>query len=594
MEEASPISKAKVYDQQWLLYTMHFCFAFVSRMWDMGVVLLVAELTNNSLFYVAVANLFGALAITFLMPTVGRYLDTTDRLTATTHALFVKVSAVSIVYIGCAGAGDADGVPFFVMYLLPLFCGVAAVTFKTIVTAVEKDWIVVLSAKDTAWLAETNSVMTQIDLGCSSIAPAATGMLFTSFSYSTTAVVLLAINGVSVVGFYFFLVSLYNSYPALQSRKVILDEKLEGTGGEGDSVSASEKVQLEREKSSYGSRTDETTGMGDEPSENSPSRQRGFLEALFGADSSVTHFFKSGCAGVMLAYAFLYLTVLSFGAIMTVYLRWAGLSDHWIGFFRGVNALSGFTGASLFPWLKGSFGLTKTGLGAVWYQFTLVSIASASFLTCGREMSSIVVVYTVLFSRAGLWVFDLATRQIVQETLPEETRGQVNGLWASIISFFNMSSFIMAMLVSDPRDFFILTSVSALFVGLGKGTFAWLCHASPRHATAMILHQNTDIMSLNCIEDYFYWLSRGTRGLWAFVVSMVALTPLSFYLQFFRIVAAVTYTATTAELPLIEYMQTCSTSRFQRLTKMSKEGGAEATSQQYQSLEMESTHARVL
>ena len=191
-------------------------------------------------------------------------------------------------------------------------------------------------------------------------------------------------------------------------------------------------------------------------------------DALFGSTSTVAKFFNSGCAGIMLAYSFLYLTVLSFGAIMTVYLRWAGISDHWIGIFRGLNALSGFAGASIFPRLKDICGLMKTGLGAVWYQFTLVSIASASFLLCGREESSFVVVYTVLLSRAGLWVFDLAARQIVQETLPEETRGQVNGLWASIISFFNMSSFIMAMIVSDPRDFFVLTTMSSLFVGLGK------------------------------------------------------------------------------------------------------------------------------
>ena len=44
------------YSQRWLLYIMHFCFAFVSRMWDMGVALLVAELTNNSLFFVAAAK----------------------------------------------------------------------------------------------------------------------------------------------------------------------------------------------------------------------------------------------------------------------------------------------------------------------------------------------------------------------------------------------------------------------------------------------------------------------------------------------------------------------------------------------------------
>ena len=214
------------YSQRWLLYIMHFCFAFVSRMWDMGVVLLVAELTNNSLFFVAAANLVGALAITFFMPTVGRYLDSTDRLRATTNALLVKIIAVSAVYTGCAGVGNAsDGIPFFVVYLLPLFCGIAALSFKTIITAIEKDWIVVLSANDTVWLAETNSYMTQIDLGCSSIAPAVTGLLFSSYSYSITALVLLGINLLSVISFYCFVVSLYNSFPALQSRRDIKKEQ---------------------------------------------------------------------------------------------------------------------------------------------------------------------------------------------------------------------------------------------------------------------------------------------------------------------------------------------------------------------------------
>ena len=39
---------------------------------------------------------------------------------------------------------------------------------------------------------------------------------------------------------------------------------------------------------------------------------------------TISDFRHSGCMGVMLAYSFLYFTVLSFGAMMTVYLRWAG------------------------------------------------------------------------------------------------------------------------------------------------------------------------------------------------------------------------------------------------------------------------------
>ena len=465
---------------------MHFCFAFVSRMWDMGVVLLVADLTNNSLFFVALANLFGALGITFLMPSIGKYLDRTDRLEATSTALLLKVSAVSIVYIGCAGSGstaastsatstlDDDGnsdpqLPFFVLYLLPIFVAIAAVTFKTITTAVEKDWIVVLSAKNTEWLAETNSVMTQIDLGCSSVAPAVTGFLFSTFSYSLTAIILLVTNGLSVLMLYMFLRFLYNSWPALHSRK---------SPPEGDAKS------------------------------NESSTNSGSDGAM---SSSVANFFSSGCAGVMLSYAFLYLTVLSFGAIMTVYCRWAGISDHWIGIFRGFNALFGFLGATIFPRLKANFGLIQTGFGAIWYQFALVFCAAASMYVYSVRLSTWIIMYAVLFSRSGLWVFDLCARQIVQETLPEDTRGSVNGLWASIISFFNMSSFVMSMINPDPREFIVLTTISAMLVGLGKSfvfvfvfVFALacsLCFSLSAGRDGDFSKNNTDIMSLNCIED---------------------------------------------------------------------------------------------
>lgn len=415
----------------------------------MGVVLLVADLTNNSLYYVAMANLFGAMGITFLMPMIGKYLDRTDRLEATSNALLLKVSAVSIVYIGCAGAGTTDSsdvtsgediqhqLPFFVHYLLPIFVAIAAVSFKTITTAVEKDWIVVLSNKDVVWLAETNSVMTQIDLGCSSVAPAVTGFLFSTFTYSFTALILLATNTLSVIMLYFFLRFLYDAWPALHSRTAL-----------ASSSSSSE----ENEKDGETAETASGTGNRDAGQ----------------AVSSFVNFFNSGCAGVMLSYAFLYLTVLSFGAIMTVYIRWAGVSDHWIGIFRGFNALFGFIGATIFPGLRGYFGLVQTGFGAIWYQFSLVFFAATSMYVCDVGVSTWIIMYAVLFSRTGLWVFDLCARQIVQETLPEETRGSVNGLWASIISFFNMSSFVMSMVNPDPREFMVLTTISAMLVGLGE------------------------------------------------------------------------------------------------------------------------------
>ena len=42
---------------------------------------------------------------------------------------------------------------------------------------------------------------------------------------------------------------------------------------------------------------------------------------------------RCNCIGPMISYSFLYFTVLSFGSLMTVYLRWANISDYWVGKF---------------------------------------------------------------------------------------------------------------------------------------------------------------------------------------------------------------------------------------------------------------------
>ncbi len=61
-------------------------------------------------------------------------------------------------------------------------------------------------------------------------------------------------------------------------------------------------------------------------------------------------------------------------------------------------------------------------------------------------------------------MFDLAARQICQETIPEAVRGKVNGQWRSIIAFFDMMAYVIATIFPDPSQFYILTSISACMV----------------------------------------------------------------------------------------------------------------------------------
>jgi hypothetical protein len=58
-------------------------------------------------------------------------------------------------------------------------------------------------------------------------------------------------------------------------------------------------------------------------------------------------------------------------------------------------------------------------------------------------------------------MFDLGVRQIAQETIPEHCRGKVNGQWKSMISSFEMVSYVVAAILSG--ELFLLS-------------FAMFCH----------------------------------------------------------------------------------------------------------------------
>jgi len=60
----------------------------------------------------------------------------------------------------------------------------------------------------------------------------------------------------------------------------------------------------------------------------------------------------------------------------------------------------------------------------------------------------IIMWFVQLLSRTGLWLYDLCVRQIAQETIPESVRGAVNGEWRSVIAFFDMGTYLLAIYFS--------------------------------------------------------------------------------------------------------------------------------------------------
>lgn len=428
--EGAPLLGEKVpqpqpFENRNQLYVMHFFFAFVSRMWDMGIVLLVAQLTNNSLFLVALTGLCCAVAIFLFMGMIGSFLDKTNRIVAVRIALLVKLSAVSVAYGVCAylnitstsdPVADAEALyddPFKrrLVYSLPVLAALASMSFCAITQSIEKDWIVVLSDKDSRWLSTTNSFMTQIDLGCSSLAPALTGLMFAYQSHETVSLVLLGVNALSTVALYVFMAHLYHAWPAL-GQKVGVDEIrhqiLEMTHhSELDLESLPDSAGNDFTAVSYGTHHEKNKPAELKPVAVAPPAP---VAAAAASSTSVSNplaflhdFFHSGCAGMMISYALLYMTVLSFGSLMTVYTRYCGVSDDRIGLFRGLAALFGYLGATIFPLCSEKLGLHNAAQWAIVYQFVLVALAASSFFWAKDSVS----VYVVIFAVVSLVLYSI-------------------------------------------------------------------------------------------------------------------------------------------------------------------------------------------
>lgn len=484
-----------------LLYVMHLCFGFVSRMWEMGIVLLLAELTNNSLFFVSLAGFLSTLSQFLFMGLIGSWLDKTDRMEAVRLTLIFKLSAISAAYLLCAlFSADAGAVGIFV-FALPLLAAVASVSIATINQSIERDWIVVLSDNDSVWLTTTNSTMTQIDLFCATAAPAITGILFSFCSHPVAAIVLLCVNVAATFFLYRFMKHLYSSWPGLASRSQLLRVPLSSSSPanlaeeDPDPAAAASEAKLQALIARLGESEDleieqETAAL--EATALAPTRPKTFpmvhLYAMYdavlaatplsvkmaahGAVSGLVEFSRSGVAAPMLAYSLLYCTVLCYGDVMVVYLRYSGVSDYWIGVTRGLNAVFGFIGAVLFPRVKERYGLRSAGYKAVWAETACVIIASSSFFLFPPNAAVVVLIIFVLFSRVGLWCFDLVVKQLAQEGIQEANRGKVNGTWGSLSALFECAGYACALILPSPDTFWILALISTGCVFCSSVIFA--------------------------------------------------------------------------------------------------------------------------
>ncbi|BFI31265.1 solute carrier family 40 (iron-regulated transporter), member 1 [Marchantia polymorpha subsp. ruderalis] len=462
------------------LYWSHFLSRWGDRMWEFAVGLFMITIWPDSLLLAAVYGLTETASIAAFGVVVGNWVDRTPRLKVVQISLVVQNSSVVIAGLSlvCLLAYP-DSLPggsqtFAALTVLVNLCGaLAALSGLATNIVVERDWVIVISEQYApGLLTQLNSIMRRIDLSCKLLAPVFVGFLMSGVSALACALAIAVWNLVSVGIEYKLLHSVYWSIPALQLREAptvvatdaedvgLLDGNLP-TNREADMEDAHDFVQI-----SHKNQIDRTLSYG-----NGLLGKCLHLPYIEGWTVYLQQ--EVMLAGVSLA--LLYFTVLSFGSLMTAVLNWRGVPAYVLGLARGVAAIIGILATVAYPILQPKLQTVRTGLWSINLQWSLLSISAISVLVHNGVGASAMLIIGVAASRFGLWMFDLSVTQLMQDSVPEHKRGVVGGVQNSLQSLMDMLSYVMAIVISDPRHFGVPVLIS--YWAVGSAAVLYACYS---------------------------------------------------------------------------------------------------------------------
>ncbi|TMW66071.1 hypothetical protein Poli38472_003836 [Pythium oligandrum] len=434
------------------LYVSHFLSAWGDRMWQFAIPILFMEIFVDTLLPSATFSLAMYTACIFTIPSVGRYLDRTDRWFVMKYSIVLEnimiiVSSVVLGLILLVTNADGEHKPVWTAKLMGLFgvtlvCGgVGQVLNDAQTLAIERDWVVVLSGDNSTQLATLNTVMRRIDLSCKILAPMAFGIImdFAGSDPTTRAMIGAAAVGIwnliSMPLEYVMTKDIYDLSPELAMKENSED-------GEEDSSSTS---------SSFVSTARRYVRM-----------WRGYL--------------NHPVFLISFAYCALYMTVLDGGALNTAYLKWRGIPDSILGASRGAGAVFGLVGTFVFPTIRRWIGrVERVAVVSVWlFWLSLVPVIAAFVMTGESQISDYVMLGCMVVSRVWLWSTDLAETQIMQEWIESSRRGSINSMQTATYQFFYILIQFMGIVFHDPRQFQALVWYSlATVFGSSVGFTAW-------------------------------------------------------------------------------------------------------------------------
>ncbi|KAL8232521.1 hypothetical protein R6Q57_002299 [Mikania cordata] len=426
------------------LYIGHFLASWGARTWEFSVGLYMINVWPDSLLLAAAYGVVESVTITLFGPLVGKWVDNSTypkvlRVWLLTQNLSFMVAGVTVV--GLLISPDTNATKFTLLVVLTNLSGAVAVLSTLAGTIlIEREWVVVISEGHSSnLLTKLNSTIRRIDLISKLFAPVVTGFIISFVSMVASAVSLAVWNILSVFLQYWLLNSVYKGIPALIERS-----QKRGRKTDHEQAPSTSQEQANRHHSTY-----DNSGNGS--SGNFMTRKCVELVSESSFIQAWRVYLQQDVVLAGLSLAILYFTVLSFGTLMTATLEWDAIPAYVIGMGRGISAIVGISATFLYPFMETRISTLRTGLWSIWSQWTCLLICVGSIWVKNNTASAYLLMSGVAMSRLGLWVFDLSVIQQMQDQVPDSDRAVVGGVQNSIQSFWDLMTYIMGLIISNPQ-----------------------------------------------------------------------------------------------------------------------------------------------
>lgn len=402
--------------------------------WDFAVPIVLLKIMPGHLRIAAFYYFLIRLASVILLPSVASIIDTKDRLNVIRMGLVLQfvgvlLSAIGIFYFWAFDSKVPNflDVEFFGIFLFLVFSGLLGTLGASLMDiAIANDLAPsVFSGQE---LSRFNSRFRQVDLITEVGSPVLAGFLLAiSDSWLPMMGFLLVVvwNLLSFFPEYGILKSVFRERPDLQKKFIHVSE--------GISKSFIRKI------------------------------VEGWRE-----------FFRQPVAPAILAYALLWLSVLSpHGVLLTGFLQDGWRVPEWIiGLFRGSGALFGLAATVLFTYALKFMDLKKASWIFLAFQ-TVMVIAAYIFFLLPDQFGQNGFLILILFSRIGLYGFSLGEIQIRQERIPPDVRGQVNGFANALTGIATLALFAAGASLPTTEDFGYLVLMSVTCVLSALVIYTW-------------------------------------------------------------------------------------------------------------------------